>query len=375
MIHVDCTGVHTEFRNELFMASRDRLKGGKESQKLRDKLSNYLEKGRLKDIYKKRKALIAVESKDAEDLIRNLSKNLPISHELAELLSQTFKLNGHPRGQSREQRRETHRNNSKEKGPFSPKRYPSIFSIDVKKRNDENIPMVQIPMGEERTIKFSTDVEDRYFDRTEDPGKIQIGLLGLSSNGVTGGSASGEPKDLETILDVVKSSPSNGTIRLLVKPTEEVKVGDAIKLRASLSSPEKEFEQIFLVKIAEQDNKPKEYKKEDKPDIQLGLPRLVMVYKDPDPGDPDRITWDKLANLDEMDHNTVVIPFVEGESLDRVYINMDSKVLLSYRSKLTGGEVIEVAEKRYVFSSIFSYPISLYYYEESQIRNHKATYR
>ena len=358
LIHVDCTGIHTEFRNELFMASRDRLKGGKESQKLRDKLSNYLEKGRLKDIYKERKASISVESKDAEDLIRNLSKNLPIRHDLAELLSQTFKLDDHRNGQSREQRRETYRNNPKEKETFSPKRYPSIFSIDVKKRNGGNIPMVQIPMGGERTIKFSTDVEDRYFDRTEDPGKIQIGLLGLSSNGATGGTAPGEPKDLETILNVVKSSPRNGTIHVLVKPTEEVKVGDAIKLRASLSSPEKEFEQIFLVKIAEQDNKPKEHKKNDKPDTQLGLPQLVMVYKEPNPGDPDRVTWDKLADLG-MTRDTVVVPFVEGESLDRVYINMDSKALLSYRSKLTGGEVIEVAEKRYV-SAVYFHTLFLY---------------
>ena len=135
-------------------------------------------------------------------------------------------------------------------------------------------------------------------------------------------------------------------------------MGDAIKLRASLSSPEKEFEQIFLVKIAEQDNKPKEHKKNDKPDTQLGLPQLVMVYKEPNPGDPYRVTWDKLADLG-MTRDTVVVPFVEGESLDRVYINMDSKALLSYRSKLTGGEVIEVAEKRYV-SAVYFHTLFLY---------------
>ena len=42
--------------------------------------------------------------------------------------------------------------------------------------------MVSLPIGGERTIKFSTDVEDQYFDRVSDPGELQIGLLDLAPN-------------------------------------------------------------------------------------------------------------------------------------------------------------------------------------------------
>ncbi len=39
LIHVDCTNMMLDFRNELFMASRDRLKGADETRQLRDLLT------------------------------------------------------------------------------------------------------------------------------------------------------------------------------------------------------------------------------------------------------------------------------------------------------------------------------------------------
>ena len=38
LIHVDCSSLELDFRNELFMASRDRLKNGDESDVLRKNL-------------------------------------------------------------------------------------------------------------------------------------------------------------------------------------------------------------------------------------------------------------------------------------------------------------------------------------------------
>ena len=54
LIHVDCTTMELNFRNELFMASRDRLKGGKEARELRRRLSDLLSTGRLKERSTKR---------------------------------------------------------------------------------------------------------------------------------------------------------------------------------------------------------------------------------------------------------------------------------------------------------------------------------
>lgn len=359
LVHVDCTEIHTEFRNELFMASRDRLKDGDESRRLRHKLAEILAKSRLKDIHKDRKSSITVEGNDAEDLVRNLARNFPIRNELAKLLDQNFKLNDRRKGKQNEKARTAQKKQENKSPSFKPERYPSYFRIDSKTKDGEDFPMVQIPLGSSRTIRFSTDVEDQYFDRISDPGQLQIGLMSFVLNETEGGDSPGEPKVLDSVLDVIKSSPNKGIIRVHINPTKEVKVGDVINIRASLSSPVKNLEQIFLVKISEPEKKPKEPKKGEERDTRLGLPNFVMVYKN-QRDSKSEVTWEKLEESGiEMDHDTVVHPYEEDDSLKTVYINMDSNTLLSHRSKLTKENAIEVAEKRYV-SAVYFHTLVLY---------------
>ena len=356
LVHVDCTEINTEFRNELFMASRDRLKEGDKSTKLRHKLAEILSKSRLKDIHKERKASITVEGNDAEDLMRNIARNFPIRNELAQLLSQNFKLDDRRKGQRRDKAQKTQDKKSDQKNTFNPNRYPSYFKIDLKPRDGEEFPLVQIPLGDKRTIKFLTDVEDQYFDRISDPGDLQIGIMNFAPNNTKGGESPGEPKALDTIFDVVKSSPLKGAIRVLLNPTDEVKVDDTVTVRASLSSPGGELEQIFLVKISEPEKTPKKPKKGEEPDTRLGLPKFVMVYQDQDRG---KMTWAKLEqNGIEMNHD-IIVQLLEEDSLKTVYINMDSNVLLSHRSKLVGESAIDIAEKRYV-SAVYFHTLVLY---------------
>lgn len=54
LIHVDCTDMNPDFREELFMASRDRLKQGEEANELRDYLGRKLRASQLEDINRKR---------------------------------------------------------------------------------------------------------------------------------------------------------------------------------------------------------------------------------------------------------------------------------------------------------------------------------
>jgi hypothetical protein len=175
-----------------------------------------------------------------------VTRNLPIQDELAKLLSQTFKLDDERSGRKAERSRPNpDKKEEREKPTFMPKRYPSVFRIDAKAGNGDAIPMVKVPLGGERTIKFSTDVEDQYFDRVKDPGELQIGLLSMGNNESEGGKKPGTPKNLNAVLNVVKSSPQSGTVRVLMKPTADVKVGDAIELQASLSGPEGDLEQSY----------------------------------------------------------------------------------------------------------------------------------
>lgn len=360
LIHVDCSQIKTVVRKELFMASRDRLKEGDESRQLRKWLGELLIKSQLKDINAARKASLSVEGNDAEDMLRNITRNVPLKSDLAKLLNQSFKLDD-PRSGKKQKNKSSKKNNNKQnEESFEAKQYPSAFSITEKGKTEDDIPLVKVPLGSNKTIKFSTDVEDQYFDRSQDPGELKLELLGPKDNETTGGSELGQPKSVQDVLNVVKSSPNKGTIRIHVKPLEDVAVGDAVNIRATLTSPDGDLEQIFQVRIADPE-KPK--KKEDKgpePDERLGLPTPIMVYKDERPGEKGYKTWDSLDESGiDMSHETVVRPIDEGEGLSTIYINMDSGALLDYRSKLTRAETIEIADKRY-FSAVYFHTLFLY---------------
>lgn len=358
LIHVDCTAMNTEFRRELFMASRDRLKDGKESRGLRTALGELLKKGRLQEIHKKRKASITVESSDADDLLRNFARNLSFHNELAKLFRNTLDIEDNRNGQNKKKKRQRRKSENDETNDFNPKRFPSIFRINSKVSNRDGIPMVRIPKGGERNINFSTDVEDEYFDRSSEPGELRIGLLGPGPTEVPGGDAPGLPRKIEEILDIVKSSPIGGKIRVLVRPTDEVKVGDAIRLKASLTNPGEDLEEIFYVKITQPEKKKQPNKKNaEEVDNQLGLPKMRLVSREASKGE---MTWDQLEESGiSMNHERVVYPFVDENVLETIYINMDSGVLLNHHSKLKAQEAVETANRRYI-SAVYYHTLFLY---------------
>lgn len=356
LIHVDCTKLEYDFRNELFMASRDRIKGGEESRQLREKLATYLKKSRLDELYKNRKDAISVGTNEANDLLKSFTRNLPLNSDLMKLLSQTYKIDG----QKTNSNNPNHKPKSpqKEKPDFVSNRFPSFLRLD--KKNDGITPVAQIPIGGERTLKFLTDVENEYFDRIEDPGTLEIELLNFSPNDTTGGNAPGTPKKVEEAFNVVKTSPHEGMIKIVLAPTDEVKVGDALQIKATLTSAGEDFDQIFWVKIIEKE-KPLEKPTPQPEKEDMGLPECIRVYKDER---EDCITWDKLKNGSvEMSYETIMYPYAEGDKLEKIYVNMDSTVLKNFRSKIKGGvEAYQIADSRYVsavyFHTLFLYTIS-----------------
>ena len=116
-----------------------------------------------------------------------------------------------------------------------------------------------------------------------------------------------------------------------------------------------------MVKISAPEKKRSSPKKGDQPDTRLGLPQLTMVYKDAGRGKP---TWDKLEESGiPMGYDVVVYPMVGDDTLDVIYVNMDSNIMLSHRAKLTKEETIATVEKRYVsavyFHTLFLYTITM----------------
>ncbi|HEX7870733.1 MAG TPA: hypothetical protein VF455_11540, partial [Chryseobacterium sp.] len=359
LIHVDCTKMKYEFRKELFMASRDRLRQGDESNELREYLGKYLRKSQLDEINKKRKDSIGLESEDTNELLKSFAKNLPKDSDLFKLLQNTLKLE-EKKDKEKRQQPEKKDKPREEKEPFNPKRFPSFFKLYNKSVGDRNI--ISIPIGGEKTIKFNTDVENDYFDRSEEPGDLKIALLSIKQNQSTGGDLQGDESGVDSVINIIKSSPINGIIKLTLNPTDELKVGDEIQMHAALSAPGEVFEEMILVKIKDKDAPKLEVPKEEESFDNIGLPPLQRV-KEKD--------WPTLEEAGiSMNYTTVMAPLGDGNTLEKIYINLDSNVFLNYRSKLKSEDQIVVAEKRFLASVYFH---TLFLYMITKKRNYKLT--
>ena len=360
LIHVDCTDINYAYRENLFMASRDRIRQGNETKQIRDIIGSTLRQGKLKSIYKQRKDSISFSGEDKSELLKSFAKNLPMKSELLKLINQTFRLEEtKPKtAQDKKNKKKTVKNSE----PFNPKRFPTYLRYG-KDGSDEKT-VVKVPLGGKRTLQFHTDVENEYFVRVEEPGDMRIALLTFQSNETTGGTEPGEPKNIEDVFNVIKGSPDSGKIKIVLNPTKDVSVGDSIQVKVSLTAPGDELDQIFKVKISEPEQKKEPSKKtENDTEDQIGLPEMVLVYREKQDNE-DRTTWDDLesAGLD-MTYETVMHPLAEGDKLERIYVNMDSGVIKDYKAKLRRPEQYEMAEKRFYtavyFHTLFLYTISI----------------
>jgi len=355
LIHVDCTKMNHSFRQELFMGSRDRLKDSEEARELRDALALRLKKSRLDGIHKDRKNSISMDSGDTNELLKTFTKNLPLNNDLMKLLNQTFKLEEAKPEKKGDKKKEKKEKQTEEK-VFEPKRFPSLFKFQGK--GDTNA--VKVPLGGEKTIKFDTDVENHYFDRSDEPGKIEVSLLEENENDTDGGDRPGEPKKVSEKFNVVASSPDEGTIKVTINPTNDMNVGDNVPIKISLDRPSGALEEIIWVEISEQQEEKKKKEKEEDQIDQVGLPQFHLVVKEKEEGQDNFLTWEQLeASGKEMDYETVMVTISEEDQLSDIYINLDSKVLKNYKSKLTDENKREYAEQKYI-ASVYFHTLFLY---------------
>ena len=345
LIHVDCTGMKPDFREELFMSDRERLKKGDEAMQLRRFLGERLRKSHLDEINRRRKESIGLESEDTSELIKSFAKNLPKNSELFRLLEQRLKLEERKDKKKGPEKNKT--KEPKEEKPFHPKRFPSMFKFQKKK---DGVNVVSVPLNGEKTLLFDTDVGNDYFDRIEGPGSLQLGLLQVKYSDSEGGERPGDEKEISKLLNVVKSSPQNGTIKVNINPTKEVQVGDELEVKASLDGCGETLEEIVWVKISEK-KKAKEPTPKEEDSDSIGLPELKRVQKN---------EWDNLEQQGiSMGHTTVMYPIGQGDKLETIYINLDSSMFLNHRSKLKNEEQIVMAQKKYL-ASVYFHTLFLY---------------
>lgn len=365
LIHVDCTHMNYDFRKELFMASRDRMKDGEETQYLRQYLAKMLSKkgSRLDEIQERRKAAADIDtSASTQELLRSFANKMPLSPELMKMLQQTFKLDAKSDKKGEDKKKDKPREKEpKEQEPFKPQRFPTFLKLEG--RNDGETEVTKIPMGGEKTLKLKTDVENDYFDRIEEPGELRITVLNMRPNETEGGSGPGTPKDITEVFDVVRSSPKDGTIRITLSPKEEVvKVGDSVQIKVLLTAPGGDKEDIFWVKIAEKDQPHEPKPKKEESQEPLGLPELVQVYKDKGER-TDALSWDvaEEATGESITHETTMVPMAEGDELKKIFVNMDSHAYLefSHRIKNPSAEAMALAQRKYV-TSVYFHALFLY---------------
>ena len=357
LIHVDCTGMKADFREELFMSDRERLKKGDEANLLRDYLGRKLRKSQLDEVNRRRKESIGLESEDTSELLKSFAKNLPKESELFKLLQNTLKLEERKdKKKSEENKKPKERIDEK---PFQPKRFPSIFKLH-KKKDGANV--ITLPQNGEKTIKFDTDVTNDYFDRVEEAGELKLALLQIKRDESGGGTQSGNQKEISELLNIVKSSPTNGTIKVTFNPTNDLQVGDEIEIKVSLNGTGEPIEEIVWIKITDPEAPKEPTPKEEEAPENIGLPELKRVLQK---------DWDALeAHGISMNHETVMFPFGEGDKLQSIYINLDSRVLLNHRRNLKSEEQITVAQKKYLSSVYFH---TLFLYMITKRRNYHLT--
>jgi len=180
-----------------------------------------------------------------------------------------------------------------------------------------------------------------------------------AANDSEGGDKLGKPREITDFFEVVKSSPQEGTIRVNLQPQKHLKVGDELEIQAKLSSvvePEGALESVFYVKLVEEQRK--QPKDEGPEPLQLGLPQLVLVYKDEREGVK---TWKDLEplNIAIDDYEIMATLTNEKDELEKIFINMDSHLLRSYKSALDGEDKLRIADNKYV-SQIYFHTLFLY---------------
>lgn len=356
LINVDCTKMKYEFRKDLFMASRDRLKNGTKSEELRDYLRKKLTKSKLDDINKRRKDSIGLESEDTSELIKSFAKNLSKDSDLFKLLQNTLKLE--EKTKEKPEKKQSTGRPEREQVPFKPERFPSFFKLQHK----SNSP-IPVPVGGEKTLRFETDVEDHYFDRTDSPGELQVSILKVKHNDSKGGNQQGSKKEPGELINIIKSSPDKGTIKITFNPDTDLRQGDEIEVEASLKGAGNDFfQEIVFLKIVDPEQKKETAPVEEEDFSNIGLPELVKVTKE---------QWNELESHGiSMNYDTVMNPVASGDILEKIYINMDSNVFLNFRKKLKNEEQIILAQKRYIASVYFH---SLFLYMITKKKNYRLS--
>jgi hypothetical protein len=353
LIHVDCTKLPTSIRQDLFMSNRTHLKHGPKTEKLMDVIIDLLRKSeQLKQLNNERRDAIFHDDGSDKELLTELLSKLPVDKDIINLLKKNGALNF----------LKVKGNRIKpEQDIFKKKlnRFPSIFKLQY---NDNGSLYKTIPLNSYGKVIIETDVEDDYLFRPYEKGQFEIEILqkrGSTDQKIV--TPDQNPNDVADIISVEREGPTNGTIKLIIKPNEYANVGDEIEIKAKLSTPGDELSCMFTVRVDEKVVivPPKEEKNNSEtfPD----MPTPKKSYEKPENGNGvpwSELNWTgndivKVINSSDSDSSEL---FVEG-----IIVNMDAFVLKQFISK---NRIKSEKELKYItdkyFLSIYLHSLFLF---------------
>lgn len=333
LIHVDCTNIPTEIRQDLFMSNRTHLKQGPKTERLLDEITVLLKGSKeLKKLNNDRKDSLLRDSKSDKELLESFLSKLPVDKDVINLLKKNgsldfFKARGD----------QFNRNSNGKKNGKKLNRFPSVFNINLKK-DEEGKLYKTIPLNSKGIVTIETDVEDDYLFRPVEKGEFHIEVLQKKRKlQPIGSDPIPNPNPIENTptdaLTVNRVGPSDGTIKLLIKPNGAARVGDLLEVRAKLTSPGKDFSCIFQVKVDEKISKAKS--RDVRPNESFpNLPFPKKAFRNPSneqdiPWNDDNLKWTGVDIVKVVQDTSE-----KGELLvEAIIINMDSYSLLNFLSK------------------------------------------
>jgi hypothetical protein len=295
LVTIDCANFSGRTREDLFMNSRDRLRGGdlkdQIERKLEELLSNHPGLKALRE--KRRREEIQNKLEDSRPLKEVLEDILKKSPALSSLLIPGLKI-----------KTPFDLRTVGEQEKFVGKEYPTYFKVRLEEAK-------KCPINTKFRIQYETDAANDYFERSTMPGEFQLCVQ--------------EEETTDYILNLW-----NGLATLTVSLPEGTRVGDTLDYESIVSDPTqfRPFKDQFYVKVLEEfKRKPGESGERKKPPSEnkgndreipstLALPQVVEIYHD---------QWSRFS----FNENSALLVKDTGEGGYDFYVNMDNICLLS----------------------------------------------
>lgn len=218
LLVVDCTQMHAQQREDLFMNSRDRLREGELKRNIEIELEYLIRTNpALRDLReKRRKELLDDKFRDEKpltDVIQKVMNNSPTLSKLfiaGQRLSSPFNLEATSTGEK-----------------FKSSRFPTYFRLPKKRKNYTK----NVPINIRTRIELETDAENEYFIRDNEPGENKL-------------FRDGEVEDASLNL-------YNGIATLNIRLPVNSKVGDEFFYELNVTDPSRvePFKERFILKV------------------------------------------------------------------------------------------------------------------------------